>query len=123
MPLSHCQALCELELCSLSLNDVELALASSITSTTFGRLTLTNSIAFRLPVGHAYWKRLDDILTRLVRQLDRGIRFKVEFREVFVTWCEKLDLREYLPIFSREGRMRVFDLERRLIYCSDCSGQ
>lgn len=123
MPLSHCQDLCELELCSLSLNDVELTLASSIISTTFGKLVLTHSTSFRLPVGHTYWTKLDDILIRLVRQLDRGIKFEVEFRDVFVTWCVKLDLREYLPMFVRKGRMRVFDLKKRLIYCSECSGE
>ena len=121
--LSHCRELCELEVFALSLNDLELNLVSSITSTNIEKIILTHSTAFRLPTGHAYWTQLDDILIRLVGRLERGLRLEVAFRDVTVTWRRRSDLGEHLPMFVKKGRMMVFDIRKRPIYCSDDFGE
>ena len=121
--LSQCRELCELEVFALSLNDVELDLVSSITSATIEKIILTHSTAFRLPAGHAYWMQLDDVLIQLVGRLERGLRLGVEFRDVTVTWRGRPDLGEHLPMFVEKGRMMVFDIKDKLIYCSDDVGE
>ena len=117
---SHCQELCELEIVTPNQDDVELNLLSSITSAKIEKIVISRSTAFQLPVVHAYWSRLDDILSRLVEGLEPGLRLVVEFREVSIGLDERR--LERLPMFLKKGRMAIFD-ENELLYCSDNVGE
>jgi hypothetical protein len=106
---SHCRKLCELEVRALGRNEAELKLLSSITSTKIEKIIITHSASFWFLVGQAYWTQLDDILNRLVGQLEQGLGLEVEFRKMDVPEREiRPDLGKFLPMFMKKGRVKVF---------------
>lgn len=119
LALSHCQELREFEAFALYLNDAELDLISSITSTKIEKIIFTHAPAFELSVGHTYWTRLDDALVKLAERSKRKLRLEVAFRCVNGVWDDKPDLRKYLPRFVEKGRMTVLGHEYEVLYSSD----
>lgn len=103
----------------MGLNDAELRLISSITSTSIEKITLNHSPAFKLPVGDPYWARLDAVLTKLAERSKYMLGLEVAFWYFEGVWDEESDLAEYLPKFAEKGRMTVLSNNREVLYTSD----
>lgn len=113
MTLKFCRGLCELEL-----EGMEVSIISSITSMNIEKITIGSSGIFLHPPGGLFWKRLDDILTKLVRRPRYKIQLEVHFRGLHDRGGTMVDLEGLLPSFVTRGRMVVWNPRGKIIYRS-----
>jgi len=127
--LTHCQALRELEICSLPFEQDEMSLLASITSTNLRKITIPARYhQFQWmsdPTFLRYYETIDDNLYQLIRRL-RGSGYKHRLEVAFRVGRKKnadhweMDFKEFLPKFREQGRVMVVERPgERVIYCSD----
>ena len=103
------------------LSDWDLYIISTITSTKIEKIRINHSSdTWNLLVWDFSWTRLDGILVGLVERLGHEKGLEVEF---WGDWAfERLynhRTNVYLPMFVEVGRMKVWNRQNELVYCSD----
>jgi len=114
--LSHCPELCQLEFHTITPEEMEPTIISSIISTSIRTIILKPRIPMltsRTLLTNRYWASLDGVLHGLVgklRALGYGHTLELEFHFDFTTFVPDLDYCSgLLPKFREQGQVRILN--------------